>query len=245
MNRLSIAAVAAVSTIAFAQFASAADLPRKAPPAPLPPPVYSWTGLYVGGNAGGAWSSTDWTFFNGVNSEAFSQDRASWIAGGQIGYLYQFSPNWVAGVEVSWSGTHLDTTSLSVLNADRSRQSSIIDLLLVTARLGYASNNWLGYIKGGYANSRVEFNTFVASTGQVTTRSSERDGGWTAGAGFEYGFTPNITAGVEYNFARLNIGDRNQTVSPGFIVPETVSGANADIHSVWARLNFKFAPFSY
>jgi outer membrane immunogenic protein len=244
MNRLSIAAVAAVSTIAFAQFASAADLPRKAPPAPLPPPVYSWTGFYIGGNGGGAFSKTDWTFFNGINSEAFGQDTSSWTVGGQIGYLYQFAPNWVAGIEVSGNAMALEETSISALNVDRSRTSEITDLLLVTARLGYASNNWLGYIKGGYANAKIQFNTFIPSTGQVTTRSSQRDGGWTVGAGVEYGFTPYITAGVEYNFARINIGDRNQDVSPGFIVPETVTSAKTDIQTVWARLNFKFAPFT-
>jgi hypothetical protein len=38
-----------------AGFAQAADMPLKAPPAPLPPPpVFSWTGLYVGADIGGA-----------------------------------------------------------------------------------------------------------------------------------------------------------------------------------------------
>jgi outer membrane immunogenic protein len=35
--------------------ALAADLPRKAPPAPPPPPVLNWTGWYVGLNAGAVW----------------------------------------------------------------------------------------------------------------------------------------------------------------------------------------------
>lgn len=238
----SIASISFIAGIALTQIASAADLPRKAPA--YTPPVYNWTGFYIGGNVGGAFSSTDWTLFSAVNSESFSQDTSSWIAGGQVGYLYQFLPNWVAGVEVSWSGTNLEHTSLSVLNDDRSRESKITDFLLVTARLGYASNNWLGYIKGGYANANVKFNTWVTSTGQTTTTSSDRDGGWTAGAGFEYGLSPNITAGVEYNFARIGIGDRNPAVTPGFS-PATVISAHADIHTVWARLNFKFVPFSY
>jgi outer membrane immunogenic protein len=244
VHRFSAVLIGGIAAVVLTQMASAADLPRKAPAyTPPPPPVYIWTGIYVGGNVGGAFSNTDWTFFNGINSEAFSQDTSSWIAGGQVGYLHQFSPNWVAGVEVSWSGTRLKETSLSALTADRSRESKITDLLLVTARLGYASNNWLGYIKGGYANANVEFNTWVTSTGQTTTTSSDREGGWTVGAGIEYAFTPNITAGFEYNFARIGIGDRNQDVTPGFLTPETVSSAHADIHTVWARLNFKFAPF--
>src|SRR5262249_50671960 len=118
------------------------------------------------------------------------------------------------------------------------------DLLLVTGRLGYARDNWLGYVKGGYANSKIEFNTSVASTGQTSSTSSERDGGWTAGAGVEYAFSPNVSVGGEYNFARINVGDRNQAVTPGFVTPETVSNAHADIQSVWARLNVRFAPLA-
>jgi hypothetical protein len=36
MCRLSLSIIAAASTVAFVQAASAADLPRKAPPAPAP-----------------------------------------------------------------------------------------------------------------------------------------------------------------------------------------------------------------
>jgi outer membrane immunogenic protein len=244
-HRLSAVLIGGIAVVALTQIASAADLPRKAPAySPPPPPLaYNWTGFYVGGNVGGAWSTTDWTFFNGANFEAFGQDASSWMGGGQIGYLYQFAPNWVTGIEASWSGTDLKDTSISVINADRSRQSKITDLLLVTARLGYASNNWLGYVKGGYANSNIDFNTWVTSSGLQTTTSSGRDGGWTVGGGVEYGFTPYISLGVEYNFARINIGDRNQSVSPGFLTPETVTAAHVDISTVWARLNFRFAPF--
>jgi len=243
MHRVPAVLVAVVSTITLTQFALAADIPVKAPPLGTPLSPINWTGFYLGGNAGGAWSTTDWTFFNGATFEPISQSGSSWIAGGQIGYLYQFNSNWVAGIEASWSGTNLKETSLSMGVADRLRQSKITDLVLVTGRLGYAFYNWLGYIKGGYANSKIDFKTFVASTGLTSTSSSDRDGGWTVGAGIEYAFNPYVSAGVEYNFARLNIGDRNQAVNAGFVTPETVTSAHADIQTVWARLNVRFAPF--
>jgi hypothetical protein len=63
------------------------------------------------------------------------------------------------------------------------------------------------------------------------------------GGGFEYGFNLYISAGIEYDFSRINIGDRNQIVTPGFNVPETVTSAHADIQTVMARLNFKLFPF--
>ena len=235
----------AVCTIALTQIAPAADIPTKAPPAVITAsPVYSWTGLYIGANVGGAWSTTDWTFFNGATLEPIGQHVSKWLAGGQIGYLYQFNPNWVAGAEVSWSRTDLKATSGSIAVADRLRQSQITDLLLIAGRFGYASNNWLGYIKGGYANLGIDFNTFVASSGLATTTSSGRDGGWVVGGGVEYAFSPYVTASAEYNFVHVNIGDRNQAVTPGFVTPETVASAQVNIQTVWARLNFRFAPFA-
>lgn len=243
MHRILALLITTLSIVTSTQSASAADIPLKASPAIVAPlPVYNWTGFYVGSNVGGAWSATGWTFFNGATYEPITQNGSQWAAGGQIGYLYQFSPNWVAGIEASWSATDLKETSTSVVVVDRYRQSQIADLLLVTGRFGYASNNWLGYAKGGYANSRVDFNTFVASTGLTTTTSSHRDGGWIVGGGIEYAFNPYISVGLEYNFARINIGDRNQSVTSGFVTPETVTSAHADIQTVWARLNARFAP---
>jgi outer membrane immunogenic protein len=95
--------------------AMAADLPLKAPP----PPVYSWTGLYVGGNVGYGWgnartdiagSGTAFSFagiapgFAGFPTSVGVADSNttrpnSFIAGFQLGYNYQFSPAWVAGFE--------------------------------------------------------------------------------------------------------------------------------------------------
>lgn len=228
MRRASIAVIAAAFTVTSTQIALAA-----------PPPAYDWSGLYIGANAGGAWSGTDWKFYNGSTTEPLSQNSSSWIAGGQVGGLFRLSPHWVAGVEGSWSATGISDKSPSVSIADRSRTSKVTDLLLATARFGYTSGKWLTYIKGGYANANVGFDSNVTDTGLRTTTSTGRDGGWTVGGGLEYGLTRCISVGLEYDYVRIDVADRNQHVSVGYLTPETVSGAHSDGSTVWARLNLR------
>jgi len=62
MKKTSIALLAAASLLAITQAASAADMSRPIYKAPPPvAPVWSWTGFYIGGHLGGAWSSESMT----------------------------------------------------------------------------------------------------------------------------------------------------------------------------------------
>ena len=56
MKRL-ILTIASASLLSCG-LANAADLPVKARPLP-PPPVFSWTGFYIGAHVGGAWGTTE------------------------------------------------------------------------------------------------------------------------------------------------------------------------------------------
>jgi two-component system, cell cycle response regulator DivK len=73
-------------------------------PPVLPVPLPNWTGCYVGGNIGGAWSNVDLSGVSGVN---FSASNGGVAGGGQIGCDYQWGA-WVAGIR-----NMLDATSLS------------------------------------------------------------------------------------------------------------------------------------
>ena len=61
MSKLRLGFMAATALVALTTVASAADMPvrpiYKAPPPP--PPAFSWTGFYIGGIAGGGWSTTE------------------------------------------------------------------------------------------------------------------------------------------------------------------------------------------
>src|SRR3954453_6430228 len=98
--------------------AVAADWPVIAPAynaAPPPPAIYSWwTGCYVGGNLGGAWSRAHYTHNNAVAVEDFTFTPLAVSGGGQIGCQYQWD-SVVLGLEGTYSWTNLRQAQPSVL----------------------------------------------------------------------------------------------------------------------------------
>src|SRR5436190_2670666 len=108
MKKTSTALLAAASLLAISQIASAADMSRPVYKAPPPAaPLWSWTGFYLGAHLGGAWGSEDVTATGfGVGS----LDPRGFIGGGQVGYNWQFHPNWVVGVEGDFSATNADAS---------------------------------------------------------------------------------------------------------------------------------------
>jgi outer membrane immunogenic protein len=111
MKKLLISSIAALGLIGVPAFA--ADMPFKVLPA-SPPPAWSWTGFYVGGDVGAEWMHDKWTatsLFNGGSpatgftaapidsSSPRDYDLAGFRDGGFVGYNWQFSPTWVGGIE--------------------------------------------------------------------------------------------------------------------------------------------------
>src|ERR1700757_922497 len=81
--------------------ASAADMPLKAKP--LAGPVYNWTGCYIGGDVGGAWTRMDTSRFSqDTIGPAFAnygrEDDKGFMGGGQAGCDFQ-TTNLVFGVQ--------------------------------------------------------------------------------------------------------------------------------------------------
>jgi outer membrane immunogenic protein len=137
-TRLSTAAVGAFAFSSVAAFA--ADLPVKAP-AIAPIALYNWTGCYVGGHAGGAFSDDTATNRFGTST---SHNSSGFVGGGQIGCDYQFVPGWVVGAEGRGAWTSLKASNAgSVLNLITgvvlpSRFTVSNDFLAsATARLGH------------------------------------------------------------------------------------------------------------
>jgi outer membrane immunogenic protein len=114
--------VAVAALVGFgAVAAQAADLPtRKEAPAPVfVPPPFTWTGFYVGLNAGGIWPSgsrsaslfdpdagIDGGFLNASFPGGLGSQSAGFIGGGQAGYNWQTGA-FVLGVETDFDGSTL------------------------------------------------------------------------------------------------------------------------------------------
>jgi outer membrane immunogenic protein len=204
--------------------ASAADLGAPAP-APIyakapPPAAWSWTGFYIGANAGYHWGEIQetttadpigWSGGLAASLDASTPgtlDRRGIAAGGQAGYNWQIS-NWVWGLEgdIDYMGgtASRSVTNIPLLNSLDVFSSSADTTYLATfrGRAGWAFDRVLIYGTGGIAvtdaqftDSMSQFATIVSSVSQSTTRA-----GWTAGGGLEYALDRNWTIKGEYLFA--------------------------------------------
>jgi outer membrane immunogenic protein len=241
MRRFSVALIAAVSTTALTQIASAADLPVKAPvyKAPIIAP-YSWTGFYVGGNIGYSWGNADSTAevpslaaFGLPTTFTDSLKPKGIIGGGQIGYNWQASPNWVLGIEADLqasgqrdSASRSDPFLLFFPNTEGppsivpgtatfSHEEKLQWFGTVRGRIGYAFwNDVMLYGTGGLAYGHVSSSvTETVTIGGISTAASFSDSktkvGWTLGAGIEGALpnTRNWTWKVEYLYIDLGTVD--------------------------------------
>ncbi len=181
--------------------AGAAEIPVKAPP-----PVLSWSGLYLGGNIGYGWGQK--SFIDNFSSPLGSTDATpnpSGIVGGlQAGYNFQITSHLI-GIEgnFDWSGAK---TSFSCFPSAAPQTCSAHPrwVAATTGRLGEIFGPTLFYVKGGAAWVHDSYSSLAFAgdpelTGTLFVAEDTR-AGWTAGVGFEYMFLPNWSAKVEYDY---------------------------------------------
>lgn len=250
--------------------AFAADLrPRavKAPP-PMVSPAFNWSGFYVGVHAGYTFGEDEnvvttgqapgniANVAGGARPGLVRLDRDGFIGGGQIGYNWQFSPNWVFGLEADISYVdsretiNVGTLSLPAAvppnaplnNTFRTRMDYFGT---VRGRLGYAWNQTMVYATGGLAYADIENSaSFFGPAGQLQFdgRIRRTETGYTVGGGIEHAFTPNWSLKAEYLYYDLGSNTVNVAVIPGSGGGGT--GYNTrfenDGHIVRAGLNYRF-----
>ncbi|HUB65251.1 MAG TPA: porin family protein, partial [Methylocella sp.] len=150
-------AMAAATTFAGTAFA--------AEPAPTPPPpAFTWTGIYLGGQIGYAWASDNiyYVAYDPVSGLGFNPSvyvsPSGVIGGAHIGFNYQIDKpggGFVIGVEGSVDGEGLNNTAaasfagLGTTTISASTRSDIQGS--VRGRFGIAWDTFMIYATGGVA----------------------------------------------------------------------------------------------
>jgi outer membrane immunogenic protein len=232
MKKFLLATVALVALGATVP-ALAADLGTRAPYTKAPvyaAPIYNWTGFYIGGHVGGAFSGNN--NFNGLTTG--NNDNGRFLGGLQGGADYQFAPNWLVGIEAeySWLGNNNNGVIFPGAVVFNNNQRALGS---VTGRVGYTWGPGLLYVKGGYAFA--DNNDSLTTAGAATPFAFDHghDNGYTVGAGLEYMFAQNWSAKVEYQY--YNFGN-SRFVTPVGLVP--FGSFRTDDNTVKAGINYHF-----
>jgi len=244
MRRISLAVVGAgILSITSAIGALAGDMAKpvyRNDPQPAVAPAYSWTGFYVGGDVGGAWTTNTatWTPLPlgpfppianfGINAISGGNGGSGFLGGLHAGYNWQFAPALVAGLEGDWSWTKAGSaftqpwttfgTGAATPAGDLTGMSSKLDWLSsLRGRLGYlVLPNLLAYATGGVAWAKIDYaanaiNGGGGSTYTPSTAFSSTATGYVVGGGLEWAMTNHWLIRGEYLF--YSFGSQGALVS--------------------------------
>lgn len=215
--------LASASTMTLAGTALAADLPV----APPPPPVFTWTGVYIGGYGGGQITDTSYNTLVGAPfsgpalltapdaagvglAASHSLSKGGFTAGAELGYNWQIGL-FVLGVETDIGGVTGSTRTVNggVLSTgvafvtDQRVDNGLFGT--VRGRLGITFGRALIYGTGGlaYTSGSYGFRYADATTPAGGFASSGTKVGWTAGGGLEYALTSNVSVKGEFLYSQF------------------------------------------
>lgn len=221
------------------------------PEAPILAP-FSWTGFYVGADAGYAWGKSKWR--NnwssaeplGPNQQYFDYDPDGAVLGGHVGYNYQFDGGFVVGAEIDAAGSWMKGDNVELqdpngtINPAYSGNSKVQFQGSGRLRLGYAYDRFLPYITGGVAVAHYKYgwdNNFPDSYSDSDTRV-----GWTVGAGLEYAITDNWLVRAQYLYSDYGDDDHGDYHGSRGKIGDGYARYNIDLktHTATIGISYKF-----
>lgn len=242
----------AAASALLATPALAADAVVYNEPAPIVADTFSWTGGYIGVNAGYAGGKFKHPLTAQYREDSLSsewQDEGSatakvtssgFIGGVQAGYNWQIERT-VVGIETDFQGSGLKgEASLTFNDMGSMKAGTKVKWFGTTrARLGYLpTERLMVYATGGVAYGKVETYGSISEFGGDTIgfSNSKTRVGYTVGAGAEYAFTDNWTLKSEYLYTDLGkmkftLGDETDRMN---------IMTKAPFHTIRVGLNYKF-----
>jgi outer membrane immunogenic protein len=232
--------------------ATAADMAVR--PAPPPPPLYDWTGYWLGVGFGGIWGDSTMTF-------------AGLTPGAPAGLGGVVRPE-IENPIVSLHGTHthqlggfgwgsivlgIDQSATMPLDNDVATVpcpsplfncgTRIQSLFTTGALLGLAWDRVLLSVRGGYAGGLVETRTFVAATGALFDNTKLWHSGWYIGGGLDWAVYKTAgtsgVIGLEYQY--VDLGDRTHCPTGcGVVIPGIARDVDVTANIFKAKFSVKF-----
>lgn len=214
----------ATAMIAFPGAQAADDL------IPAAQSSHDWTGFYIGGQIGGAWSDGTLTFFDsGPPPPVNNMSDSGFAGGGRVGYDFQVD-QWVLGAVADINATDLSDSNV-IPFANNSYDVDYVGS--VRGRVGYlVSDSFLAYATGGWAYASVDYtNQFLNWPTQTISTTMD---GYIVGAGVEWAATDMVSAFTEYTYA--DYGSNTTASTPVFAAHRF----ELDAHQVVLGLSIRF-----
>ncbi|WP_374302925.1 outer membrane protein [Ferrovibrio sp.] len=230
-----------------------------------PAPAVDWSGFYVSGFAGATNGHSNATMTTGVLQyldatdarqigRLGNNDMEQWRPSGALagGYARQFG-NILVGLEASANTLLLDEVHSvndrveSVNNGSRMTIEQSVKanwMATLRPRLGWAQDNWLGYLTGGVAATRLQLDASYidnAFNGLSKTSKEHFVTGWSLGFGGEYALSRDWAFRGEYLYTRFG---EVKSVSP--VTSTNNSGgtmnhvADLDVQSLFIGFTYRF-----
>jgi outer membrane immunogenic protein len=199
------AGAAVAAGLLLSATAASADGPGRGRNFDYGSPAVSWSGIYLGIHGG--WMGADIGALDaGIFGEGIpAVDTSSVALGFQVGAQRQLG-SWVVGLEGGltspvanrYSKEDYPTEPANVL------KNGIKEIWFVGPRLGYAMGNWMPYVTGGYATTRLD--ALLIQNGNPLLPYQGRMDGWYLGGGIDWAITRNWTLALDYR--RYEFGDK-------------------------------------
>jgi len=235
------AAALLVASSSLAGAADAVTVYEPAPSAPIPSPVFNWTGGYIGAHVGYGWGNGDAVdlgddFFDEDFGQTHDVRTEGFIGGVQVGYNWQ-SNSIVYGIEANLGYLGLDGENSIVVSPDNYGSVELGVYGDFTARFGFAVDRILLFAKGGVAATRYDL-TYGDLSGEDLDddSSASRSGGsvgYTLGGGVEWAFNDRWSTKLEYQY--FNFGTVTLTDIEG-----DQADVDLDAHTIKVGLNYRF-----
>jgi outer membrane immunogenic protein len=223
------------------------------------PPVYNWTGFYVGAEGGYGFGETSTKFnplptaasFFSLKPQYLHPDPMGGFGGGTLGFNYQASPAIVFGVEGDFSWADLSGIKhvSPIEDIGGSTEFGMLTAKEVTNWFGTARvrvgvtpmDRLLLYITGGLAVSQVRYSALTLYTGNPGYPASATKvlPGWVVGAGGEWAFCDNWSLKAEA--LHYELGDQTLVANEQASGPYQVGYKfSTGITALRVGVNYKF-----